>query len=195
MQQKYAQTQETISPWNTASKTRDDLTPFAADNIDSQIQLRPIQLSDAPRVKDLMTMAISRPLSIAPIHKINEAQDFILGKNSNQNIRLGISHSRHGLIGGISYGFEKATPNQNYVLFSYWLGEAYQRQGHTFNALTLLFNHLRSQGNTDFLAKVYPSNTPSQHLLKKLGFQYNEISTSKDPSTFIHFTRLGPQIP
>lgn len=194
MQQKYAQAQEAVSSQDTIIETHDDLTSFSAINIDSKIQLRRIQLSDAPRVKQLMTISISRQLSIAPINKINEAQDFILGKNSNQNIRLAISHSRYDLIGGISYCLQQGSPNQTYVLFSYWLGEDFQRQGHTYNALTQLFNHLEYQGNTDFLAKVYPSNTPSQGLLKKLGFQYNDISTSKDPSSFIHFTRLGTQV-
>ncbi|WP_299490377.1 GNAT family N-acetyltransferase [uncultured Shewanella sp.] len=161
----------------------------SSSSIHSVIYLRAIQLSDAPRVKTLMTMAISRQLSIAPINKINEAQDFILGKNSNQNIRLAISHSKYGLIGGISYCLQKTPLNQIYILFSYWVGEDYQRQGYTFNALNQLFKQFSQQGNPQLLAKVYPSNVPSQNLLKKLGFRYDELSTSKDPSVFIHFTR------
>ena len=194
MQQKHAHVQEVIASTDAAIETHNSFTSFSAVNIDSKIHLRRIQLSDAPRVKQLMTTSISRQLSIAPINKLNEAQDFILGKNSNQNIRLAISHYRYGLIGGISYCLQQGIPNQSYVLFSYWLGENFQRQGHTYNALTQLFNYLEHQGNTDLLAKVYPSNTPSQGLLKKLGFQYNDISTSKDPSPFIHFTRLGSQV-
>ncbi|MCL1126555.1 GNAT family N-acetyltransferase [Shewanella surugensis] len=170
------------------TQTHNDIH-LVSHNKKQTIQLRRIQLSDAPTVKQLMTTEICQTLSIAPITTINQAHDFILGKNSNQNIRLGISHRRYGLIGGISYCTQKNNLDQTVVLFSYWLGQQYQRQGYTFNALSQLFKQLENKGSTQFLAKVYPSNVPSQNLLKKLAFQYNEISSSKDPSVFVHFTR------
>lgn len=168
--------------------TNDD-TYLAPQVAQLTIQLRRIQLSDAPIVKQLMTTDICQTLSISPITTITEAQDFILGKHSNQNIRLGITHKKHGLIGGISYCTQKVNLSQPIILFSYWLGQAYQRKGYTCNALNQLFDQLESKGLTQFIAKVYPSNVPSQNLLRKLGFHYHDISSQNDPSTFIHFTR------
>jgi RimJ/RimL family protein N-acetyltransferase len=142
------------------------LTEGAEKRIVDPFKLRPLQLSDAPRVLALMSDTQCVDLAIKPMKTLSQAQQFVSGEISSHVHRYGIVHQAHGLVGGAAWGIY----SNGAAFISYWVFPPYQRKGLGKKAVSSLLNEIKQQGIMSVYADVYADNITSIALLKGLGF-------------------------
>ena len=145
----------------------------------ARLTLRPLTLSDAPRLARLADHAeIARRLATMP-HPYDEkdALDFIARVRiapSGAACFAIVLKKKGTLIGTCGYGPALARPGDAppETDFGYWLGLDYWGKGYATEAGNAVLAHAFTQSGVDVLTTDYQiGNQPSANVLAKLGFQ------------------------
>lgn len=153
------------------------LAPALAGLQTVRLTLRPFEDRDIAHLPVLLDdIEAVRHLALVPFpYTQADAEWFV---NCGASTSLAITTESEGLMGAIGL-----SPH-----LGFWIGKTYRRKGYVFEAASALIARRFSQTDEDLTASYPLTNTPSQRLQEKLGFEPTERRMS-------HIRSLGHDVP
>lgn len=138
--------------------------------------LRPTQVSDAPRLYDLMrdesvacmTSSVPHPSVLTPIGVEGQLLLWEAERGLGVNHRFAIDLPRTGLIGV----FGAHDLGDHRFLLGYWVGRDFRSQGFATEAACAIVAFVRELGAEEITAAHFADNPASGRVLEKAGFTY-----------------------
>lgn len=140
--------------------------------------LRPLELSDAPRIAALCAdWDVARMTGSIPFpHPTISVEGFVLieqaRRQTGRDRMFGIELPGEGLIGVIGAHLRGRDYAGRFVLLGYWLGRPYWGRGFATEAVCAVADFAAELGHGPVRADHFADNPASGRVLEKAGFRY-----------------------
>jgi RimJ/RimL family protein N-acetyltransferase len=143
-----------------------------------RLNLRPLELSDAPRIAALCTdWDVARMTASIPFpHPAISVEGYVLieqaRRPTGRDRMFGIELPGQGLVGVIGAHLRGRDYAGRFVMLGYWLGRAYWGRGYATEAVCAVADFAEALGHGPVRADHFADNPASGRVLEKAGFRY-----------------------
>jgi RimJ/RimL family protein N-acetyltransferase len=159
---------------NDNNAKRPTMTSLKTD----RLILRPLELSDAPRIASLCAdWDVARMTGSMPFpHPAISVEGFLLieqaRRSSGRDRLFAIEAPGEGLIGVIGAHLRGRDYSGRFVMLGYWLGRSYWGRGYATEAVRAVADFAAELGYGPVRADHFADNPASGRVLEKAGFRY-----------------------